>query len=67
MTGWIVTFILEQRGGSANSGYISSGFFDGEQPFRFTLVVGVGPQPLAGIMLGRILLLWVNRKVRRAP
>ncbi|KAI0760128.1 MFS general substrate transporter [Fomes fomentarius] len=47
--GWIVTFILEKRGGSANSGYISSGFF-------------------GGIMLGRILLLWVNRKIgeRRA-
>ena len=30
--GWIVTFILEKRGGGENSGYISSGFFGGESP-----------------------------------
>ncbi|KAE9403958.1 MFS general substrate transporter [Gymnopus androsaceus JB14] len=42
--GWIVTFIQTVRGGGANSGYISAGFF-------------------GGLMLGRITLLWVNRKI----
>ncbi|KXN81657.1 Bypass of stop codon protein 6 [Leucoagaricus sp. SymC.cos] len=42
--GWIVTFMLDIRGGGPSSGYVSSGFF-------------------GGLMLGRILLLWVNRKV----
>ncbi|KIK69642.1 hypothetical protein GYMLUDRAFT_186853 [Collybiopsis luxurians FD-317 M1] len=42
--GWIVTFIQTVRGGGANSGYISAGFF-------------------GGLMMGRIVLLWVNQKV----
>ncbi|KAE9403957.1 MFS general substrate transporter [Gymnopus androsaceus JB14] len=42
--GWIVTFIQTVRGGGANSGYISAGFF-------------------GGLMLGRIILLWVNQKI----
>ncbi|TRM63904.1 major facilitator superfamily domain-containing protein [Schizophyllum amplum] len=42
--GWIVSYIIDERGGGANSGYISSGFF-------------------AGLMIGRLLLLWVNEKV----
>ncbi|CAE6464179.1 unnamed protein product [Rhizoctonia solani] len=47
--GWIVTFLIENRGGGASSGYVSSGFF-------------------AGLMLGRLVLLWVNQKLgeRRA-
>ncbi|KAH9886433.1 MFS general substrate transporter [Cubamyces lactineus] len=44
MGGWSVTYILEQRHGSSNSGYISSGFF-------------------GGLMLGRVLLLWLNKKI----
>ena len=28
--GWIVTYIIRQRGGGQSSGYISSGFFGGE-------------------------------------
>ncbi|KAI0332814.1 MFS general substrate transporter [Cubamyces sp. BRFM 1775] len=44
MGGWSVTYILEQRNGSSNSGYISSGFF-------------------GGLMLGRVLLLWLNKKI----
>jgi hypothetical protein len=43
-TGWIVTFIINERGGGPASGYISSGFF-------------------GGLMLGRVALLWVNKKV----
>ena len=29
--GWIVTFIIDVRGGGASSGYISSGFFGGKK------------------------------------
>ncbi|KAL9710438.1 hypothetical protein Ac2012v2_006738 [Leucoagaricus gongylophorus] len=42
--GWIVTFMLDVRGGGPSAGYISSGFF-------------------GGLMVGRVLLLWINRKV----
>ncbi|EKM75157.1 hypothetical protein AGABI1DRAFT_123344 [Agaricus bisporus var. burnettii JB137-S8] len=42
--GWIVTFMLNVRGGGPSAGYISSGFF-------------------GGLMLGRVLLLWVNKKL----
>lgn len=42
--GWIVSYVIDERGGGPDSGYISSGFF-------------------AGLMIGRLLLLWVNEKV----
>ncbi|CAE6433650.1 unnamed protein product [Rhizoctonia solani] len=42
--GWIVTFIIEERGGGASTGYVSSGFF-------------------GGLMLGRVALLWINKKI----
>ncbi|KAF8966644.1 major facilitator superfamily domain-containing protein [Flammula alnicola] len=42
--GWIVTYIIDVRGGDASSGYISAG------------VSG-------GVMIGRLGLLWVNKKV----
>ncbi|KAH7345202.1 MFS general substrate transporter [Rhizoctonia solani] len=42
--GWIVTFVIEERGGGPSAGYISSGFF-------------------GGLMLGRVVLLWVNEKI----
>ena len=44
MIGWIVTFMINERGGGASAGYISSGFF-------------------AGLALGRVALLWVNKKL----
>ncbi|KAJ3516396.1 hypothetical protein NLJ89_g1144 [Agrocybe chaxingu] len=44
ISGWIVTFIIEVRGGGSTSGYISAGVS-------------------AGNMLGRIALLWINKKV----
>ena len=28
--GWIVTFIIGERGGDARAGYVSSGFFGGK-------------------------------------
>jgi fucose permease len=43
--GWIVTFVLRERGAGAGAGYVSSGFF-------------------GGLMVGRVALIWVNRKVR---
>ncbi|CAE6416259.1 unnamed protein product [Rhizoctonia solani] len=42
--GWIVTFIIEERGGGTSAGYVSSGYF-------------------GGLMLGRVALLWVNKKI----
>ncbi|KAB5590880.1 hypothetical protein CTheo_5663 [Ceratobasidium theobromae] len=44
MGGWVVTFVVEERGGGTSAGYISSGFF-------------------GGLMLGRVILLWLNEKV----
>ncbi|KAG2357351.1 major facilitator superfamily domain-containing protein [Suillus spraguei] len=41
--GWMVTYIIDVRGGGPSSGYISSGFF-------------------GGLMIGRVALLWVNKK-----
>jgi fucose permease len=29
--GWIVTYIIDVRGGDASSGYISAGFFGGKE------------------------------------
>ena len=43
-SGWIVTFVIRERGGGHNAGYISSGFF-------------------GGMTLGRVALMWFNRKV----
>ncbi|TBU62665.1 hypothetical protein BD310DRAFT_1029840 [Dichomitus squalens] len=48
--GWSVTYILEKRGGSLNPGVISSGFFG-----VFILHTG--------IILGRVLLLWLNKNL----
>ncbi|KAI0301233.1 MFS general substrate transporter [Multifurca ochricompacta] len=47
--GWIVSYVIDIRGGGPSAGYISSGFF-------------------GGLALGRVSLLWVNRKLgnRRA-
>ena len=44
LLGWIVTFIIRERHGGSNAGYISSGFF-------------------GGMTLGRVVLMWFNRKV----
>ncbi|KAG1901123.1 MFS general substrate transporter [Suillus fuscotomentosus] len=46
--GWMVTYIIDVRGGGPSSGYISSGFF-------------------GGIMIGRVGLLWVNKKASLYP
>ncbi|KIP04727.1 hypothetical protein PHLGIDRAFT_129318 [Phlebiopsis gigantea 11061_1 CR5-6] len=59
--GWIVTFIQEKRDGGASSGYISSGFFGGKYLDHSTLSIILICS--AGLMVGRILLLWLNRKI----
>jgi fucose permease len=38
LTGWIVTFIINERGGGPASGYISSGFFGGLMLGRVVLL-----------------------------
>ncbi|KAG1903205.1 MFS general substrate transporter [Suillus fuscotomentosus] len=48
MGGWMVTYIIDVRGGGSSSGYISSGFF-------------------GGLMIGRVGLLWVNKKASLYP
>ncbi|KAG1800261.1 major facilitator superfamily domain-containing protein [Suillus plorans] len=48
MGGWMVTYIIDVRGGGPSSGYISSGFF-------------------GGLMIGRVGLLWVNKKASPYP
>ena len=32
-SGWIVTYVIDLRGGGPSSGYISSGFFGGTPPY----------------------------------
>ncbi|GAB1523066.1 hypothetical protein RhiTH_006195 [Rhizoctonia solani] len=61
--GWIVTFLIENRGGGSSSGYVS----------RYACVPKSGAVLLSqfetsGLMLGRLVLLWVNQKLgeRRA-
>ncbi|KAG2109893.1 MFS general substrate transporter [Suillus discolor] len=46
--GWMVTYIIDVRGGGPSSGYISSGFW-------------------GGLMVGRVTLLWVNKKASSYP
>lgn len=77
--GWIATFIIDIRGGSSSSGYISSGekmpsiqwfiplliilklgFFAGE--FNYSIPTGMLKR-WKGIMIGRVALIWVNKKV----
>lgn len=61
--GWVVTFMRDVRGGGLSSGYVSSGFFGG----TIICITGISSHPeypsLSGLMLGRVLLLWVNEKV----
>ena len=36
--GWIITFIIGERGGGSNAGYISTGFFGGQSsPIPYSL------------------------------
>lgn len=59
--GWIVTYIIDVRGGGPTSGYISTGFFGGMQ--HFSLIYFDLSLDSAGLMAGRLALLWVNEKV----
>ncbi|KAG2050035.1 MFS general substrate transporter [Suillus hirtellus] len=59
--GWIVTYILDVRGGGPSSGYVSSGFFGGMQQ-RALVDFDLSSYPL-GLMIGRVALLWLNAKI----
>ena len=60
--GWTITYIINQRDGGPSSGYISTGFFGGKQPRCAPRKVGK-LIIFSGIMLGRVALLWLNKKV----
>lgn len=55
--GWIVTFIIDVRGGGASSGYISAGFFGG-LCLSLLFLFGNEPEYIFGV---NILLKWVDR------
>lgn len=63
--GWIVTFIVKVRHGGPSSGYISSGFFGGKRIIPLSILILLLNLTIlyAGLTVGRILLLWVNKKV----
>lgn len=62
LTGWIVTFIIRERHGGPNSGYISSGFFGGKHTV-LTLQLRMSYQPPSGLTAGRVCLIWLNEMV----
>lgn len=64
MIGWIVTFIEQKRGGGTSAGYISSGFFGGELCSERQRSAADYYRCFVGLMLGRVVLIWLNRKVR---
>ncbi|KAF8707385.1 Major Facilitator Superfamily, partial [Rhizoctonia solani] len=59
--GWIVTFIIEERGGGASAGYVSSGFFGGGF-FSISRIYASDYDCHVGLMLGRVLLLWIGER-----
>lgn len=61
--GWIVTFIVKVRHGGPSSGYISSGFFGGKSNSSLYLMSIKFIILRTGLTAGRVLLLWVNKKV----
>ena len=61
-TGWIVTYIINQRHGGHSSGYISSGFFGGMSLGQARLGKLLTTS-LIGLMLGRVALLPVSKLV----
>ncbi len=60
--GWIVTFVEQKRGGGHSSGYITSGFFGGKSFVVLLSALRLFDLVTIGIALGRILLMWLNRK-----
>jgi hypothetical protein len=59
LQGWIVTYIIDVRGGGPSSGYVSAGFFGGTIVFCQLYRDLTGNE---GLMTGRIALLWLNQK-----
>ena len=64
--GWIVTYVVDLRGGGPSSGSISSGFFGGTCVLRFHFSPNE-PCRVLGLTVGRVALLWVNKKVCPYP
>ncbi|KAG8732843.1 hypothetical protein FRC10_000575 [Ceratobasidium sp. 414] len=60
--GWIVTFLIDTRGGGASAGYVSSGFFAGNDSIAVSSPL-LNYHSIQGLMLGRLALIWVNHKV----
>ena len=59
-----MTYVIRVRDGGPSSGYISSGFFGGKQHSQSSdLSTEKYERADAGLVLGRVALLWVNEKV----
>lgn len=61
--GWIVTYIIDERGGNSSSGYISSGYWGGGTVHRNSRYIVSLTTRLAGLTLGRIALIWFSNRV----
>lgn len=59
--GWIVTFIIDERGGGPNSGYISAGFFGGWYLTMFAFIRLIRLIHLEGLTVGRMVLHYATR------
>ena len=66
LAGWTVTYVINERHGGPSSGYISSGFFGGTCVPRFHFSPNE-PCRVLGLTVGRVALLWVNKKVGPYP
>ena len=60
LVGWVVVYLKDLRGGGASAGYVSSGFFGGAIHIFLPLDI-LSNQ--AGLTIGRVALIWINRKV----
>jgi fucose permease len=60
--GWIVTYIINVRGGGPSSGYVSAGFFGGTS-FHNNIAPRFAKCRHVGLMIGRVALLWFNKMV----
>lgn len=63
IAGWIVTYMMNVRGGGSSSGYISSGFWAGRLFSQHIVLLLTRWALCWGLTLGRVGLLWVNKKV----
>ncbi|TCD71912.1 hypothetical protein EIP91_000044 [Steccherinum ochraceum] len=66
--GWIVTYLVDKRGGGASTGYVSSGLYGGKSPPILSLPSLSDRLSSEGVTVGRLVLIWFNKKIgeRRA-